>query len=230
MFSSNCLFGLEFDYVPNNFQYFAEVDATINCSSQFNSADFLSSVSFGADTSVLKSKFSLCAGHDDFDITLNAVYAPFFTDYNFNLGINSYFHTEFCFKTYTDLDLLFGLYFSKQFTKLFYFESSVFYMHKGSQIKAIKKDIPWLNTNTMAVQLDFDFTINDDINCGFILSSFDRYKFTSFISPYWTLYGNYNINDSLSAGMEVEFSYIDQFTISGNLHSVGFTSYLVWYF
>lgn len=157
----------------------------------------------------------------------SVMYLPLSTNM-FSLGLHSILHTETEFQTYQDFDFLTGAYFSFHGAKHFIFEASAFYMLKATQIFYIKENFPWLFTNSLAAKLNFLCPINDLFSAGFEFSSYNETKFNSFITPFFTLYGNYNITDDIKLHCAIQANYIDMFTLSANLNNITFTAGADW--
>lgn len=227
-FFTDKLFCLDIDYSVNNPKFEICFDNSIVFKTQYKDIHDNQKLSFAVDAAALKSEVNVANTYNQINFTLNTAYAPKMN--NFNLGVNTYIHSQTKYDVYTLFDFLIGAYFSKQFTDLFYMDASVMFMDNLSQINANKNHMKWLNTKDIALKLLFDFTVTDKLNCGLKLSSFNDYKYNLLFTPFVNFYCDYSITNSLAVGSALEFYYIDMFTLSANLNSVNFSTFVKWSF
>lgn len=145
-----------------------------------------------------------------------------------DFGVISTIHTKYKTPTYFDLDLLLGVDFQKQCTEHFFLEAAVMYFFKGSYIFALKNYNPWVNTSFLALLLDFNIFVNPQFDLGFKISSYNRYKYNNFFTPFWTLYSNYELFPNIVVGLEIEAAYVDMFTLSANFQGITLSSFITW--
>lgn len=162
-----------------------------------------------------------------YDTNTSIIYTPLSKD-KFDVGLHTIFHTETELKTYLDLDFLLGGFFSIHGAEHFIFEFSSFYMLKTTQVFYIKENCPWFITNSMAASLNFICPINDLWTVGFEFSSYNKTKFNLFITPFFTLYGSYNISENLKLHCDFQVNYIDMFTLSANINNIVFSAGADW--
>lgn len=162
-----------------------------------------------------------------YDYSSSVLFLPIITK-DLNFGFNTITHFEFEKEYYFDIDFLLGLYCSIQTGKHLIITSSFYYLRKSSLIFNISPDNNFLITNTMAVTLAFNVPINDKTTAGFEISSFSKSKYNSFITPFYSIYGNYNVTDNIAIKSSVQISYIDMFTLSANINHLLYSIGLDW--
>lgn len=168
-----------------------------------------------------------CLEKNMFDFSTSCIFVPVITD-SMDLGVNVILHTETEYKTYLDIDLLLGGYFAVTDSSHFIFDASIFYFQKHTHIFNIIKNRPWITTNDLALDLDFRFPINDYFTLGFEISSFNKTKFNSFLTPFYTFYVNYDMFENLTLNFNTQINYIDMFTLSGNLTNISLSAGVDW--
>lgn len=166
------MYSLEIQFKPEIKQFNLVSELILDIPVNQNDENLKESIAFNIDAGTLTGNLFLINNKDNFDCTINAVYAPSFE--KFNLGPSVYFHLENFYNVYLDLDYLFGFYFSSQFTELFYFETAIYYMCLTSNIFEIQKYKPWFSTQSLAFKLNFNFKLNNALDCGFEICSFNE--------------------------------------------------------
>lgn len=169
----------------------------------------------------------ICAEKNMLDFSVDALFVPIVTK-NIDLGLHSILHTEIEFGTYVDVDFLFGGYIAHQYSPKVLFDGSVFYLMKTSHIFLLLKNRPWIVLNNLAVDLDFRFLCTPEFLCGFEISSFNKTKYNSFITPFYTLYIKFNVSKNIALNFNTQVNYIDMFTLSGNVNNITISTGVEW--
>lgn len=228
IFTSAFLFAQENETAPiDTPEIFLNAEYGIKSFINYNDVDLLGNIGCTADLNRWEFTALLCAEENMLDYSTSVLFLPLVTN-TIDLGIHTLFHGELEFNTYLDLDMLLGLYFSAQAGSHFIFTSSFYYFRKSSLIFQISKNTPFLNSNTMAVELDFKCPLTPESAVGFTISSFNKTKYNSFITPFYTLYSSYDITDKITVNLALQINYIDMFTLSGNINHITVSSGIDW--
>lgn len=162
---------------------------------------------------------------EGFHFTTNAIYWPTFFKY-FNLGVGSTFHLYQREAEFIELDFLHGIVF--KYSNLDWFEVllNCSYFEKYTRIYAIEDSVPWMKNNNLAVSLKTQVFPTEKIKVFLEFASYSYYRYMLWFAPNFRFGASYKVNSLLNMGAEIEFQYIDMFTLSANCNSIDFRGFM----
>lgn len=159
------------------------------------------------------------------DITHEINYCPTLFKY-FNVGTGIILHYRNGFDSFSEIDFLTGLFFKYDSLKKIDASFSILYMRKSTAIKTNDGHLPWFGDNDMALKFGFGYRPIDRVSIEFTLSSYSFYRYMLFFAPDFEIKVSVRILPKLSAGAELGMQYVDMFTLSANMNSARFRTFL----
>lgn len=158
------------------------------------------------------------------DFSTEVVYWPTFFNC-FNAGVGTVFHFVSCHDIFTEVDFLSGVYLSYHTPKKFDCMLNFLYHGKSAHIFAIEDDVPELKNSSIAFKTEFNFRPIKPLNLCLSVSSYSMYRYMLWFAPDFSLSADYKFLDMFAVGGQIEIQYIDMFTLSSNLNSIGIRIY-----
>ncbi len=194
-----------------------------------NGADFApmtTAVDISADLNMreIRANAGFLLQPSQLDFSTEAVYWPTFFDC-FNAGWGTIFHFVSCSDIFTEVDFLTGVYLSYHTPKKFDCMLNFLYHGKSAHIFAIEDDVPALKNSSIAFKTEFNFRPVAPLNLCLSVSSYSMYRYMLWFAPDFSFSADYKFIDMFAVGGEIEIQYIDMFTLSSNLNSIGIRIY-----
>ena len=158
------------------------------------------------------------------DFSTEVVYWPTFFNC-FNAGVGTILHFVSCHDIFTEVDFLSGVYLSYHTPKKFDCMLNFLYHGKSARIFAIEDDVPELKNSSIALKTEFNFRPIKPLNLCLSVSSYSMYRYMLWFAPDFSLSADYKFLDMFAVGGQIEIQYIDMFTLSSNLNSIGIRIY-----
>lgn len=158
------------------------------------------------------------------DFSTEVVYWPTFFNC-FNAGVGTILHFVSCHDIFTEVDFLSGVYLSYHTPKKFDCMLNFLYHGKSVRIFAIEDDVPELKNSSIALKTEFNFRPIKPLNLCLSVSSYSMYRYMLWFAPDFSLSADYKFLDMFAVGGQIEIQYIDMFTLSSNLNSIGIRIY-----
>jgi hypothetical protein len=154
-----------------------------------------------------------------YDFTTDAVYWPLFLN-RVNIGIGAKYHFLSYADSFCEHDIIAGGAFRYTDRRTFTMTADIDYFCKISQIYAIKKTIPYLVNNSIAVNTKWNWMIGNTFDFYFSLSSYSYFRYYLFWAPDFMTGCCYYFPNGIGTGAEIDIQYIDMLTLSAYFDSI----------
>lgn len=162
---------------------------------------------------------------EGFHFTTEAVYWPTIFRY-FNVGVGSSFHVYVRDKEFVEIDLLSGIFIRYSNLDWFEFKGNCSFFEKLSKIYAIEDSVPWLENKNLALSMEFNFTPYDWLEAYLEIGSYEYYRYMLWFAPNVRIGFSIKVSPLIKIGSEIDFQYIDMFTLSSNCNSIDVRGFL----
>lgn len=157
------------------------------------------------------------------DLVFSSVYWPQWNE-NVNIGVGMQYHLLSYQNLFHEHDIMAGVYIKLKGKKIFTVSANIDYYLKLAKLYLLEKN-PWLMNNTIGINTKFNWNINN-FDIYFAMGTYSYFRYILFCAPDLVVGGNWKFSKHLSVGCEFEAQYLDFFTISANLDSVEFKTFL----
>lgn len=176
-------------------------------------------LNFNFDMHELEANLGIRHFEDEENLTASIRYSPTFFG-AFSAGLEGRFHFLLVQDSFTEIDWLSMVFLRFETGKHFKISGRGGIMMKSAKIFNIESSVPWLRNYNPVFDLNIQWDFNKFISIFFEFDSFTQYKYNLFLAPSIITGVCLNPSKRLSIGSEIEFCYIDLFTLSGYLSSI----------
>ena len=176
-------------------------------------------LNFNFDMHELEANLGIRHFEDEENLTASIRYSPTFFG-AFSAGLEGRFHFLLVQASFTEIDWLSMVFLRFETVKHFKISGRGGIMMKSAKIFNIESSVPWLRNYNPVFDLNIQWDFNKFISIFFEFDSFTQYKYNLFLAPSIVTGVCLNPSKRLSIGSEIEFCYIDLFTLSGYLSSI----------
>lgn len=162
---------------------------------------------------------------EGFNFATQLVYWPSYKNI-FNLGVGSIFHVYNKRDEFNEINFLPGIFCKYKIGNNFFIMANFLYLLKSSYFYCLGLDSFNLINNNIAFSIKASYKIKNLMNVYTELSSYTLYRYMLYFAPLFKMGLNFTLIDNVNFGTEIEFQYIDMFTLSANCNSVNLRAFL----